>query len=176
MLDGTCLCGPPRDISPREGGRADRYVLIWQVCHSVTQLVHGKEVQRSTDLGTACPGQDNNEIWSEAELSEILDPSTDDGRTVPEYEFRYKQAVETTDVYLGLDPMGKNPTSTTCEDLVLLVTLPNVVSVGCIDVDLSSTAVTLITATQCAAPQPCQQSYCKTCPGGLAQQCHDAVV
>lgn len=99
-----------------------------------------------------CSGHslDDNEIWSEAEVCEVLDSSIQDGRVVPEYEFRYKQAVETTDMYLGLDPMGKNPTSTSCEDLVLLVTLPNVKSVGCIDVDLSAKAVTLLTATQYA--------------------------
>eukprot|EP00892_Ulva_mutabilis_P001634 jgi/Ulvmu1/11471/UM077_0015.1 len=89
---------------------------------------------------------DTNEIWSDSEVCDILDTSINDGRIVPEYEFRYKQAVDTADMYLGLDPMGKNPTSTTCEDLMLLVTLPDVKSVGCINVDLTSTAVTLLTA------------------------------
>lgn len=108
------------------------------------------DVLCSHESGTAVKATDANEIWSDSEVCDVLDDLTGDGRVVPEYEFRYKQAVETTDMYLGLDPMGKNPTSTTCEDLVLLVTLPEVQSARGIDVDLTSTAVTLLTATQCA--------------------------
>lgn len=100
---------------------------------------------------------DDNAIWSADEVCEIIEDSIVDGRSVPEYEFRYKQAVETTDMYLGLDPMGKNPTSTTCEDLVLLVTLPDAQTVASIDVNLTSTAVTVLTIGQ-YAPQTMELS------------------
>ena len=78
-----------------------------------------------------------------------MDYDADDGRTVPEYSFYYKQAVQTGDVYLGLDPMGKDPTSTSCEDLVLSVELPDCTSTSDIDVDLASSSITLLTCKQC---------------------------
>lgn len=107
---------------------------------------------------------DANEIWSEGELCDILDDSTGDGRMTPAYEFRYKQAIETTDMYLGLDPMGKNPTSTACEDLVLLVTLPDVESATSIDVDLTATSITLLTAYQCASDTELATAWWQTHP------------
>ena len=39
------------------------------------------------------------------------------------FEFIYKQAVETTDAFLGM--MNKDPSSTCCEDLQLRVELPH---------------------------------------------------
>lgn len=38
----------------------------------------------------------------------------------------YKQAVETTDMFLGMS--GKNESSTSCEDMVLRIELPGVES------------------------------------------------
>lgn len=50
------------------------------------------------------------------------------------YEFVYKQAVESTDAFLGM--MNKDPSSTCCEDLQLRVDLPKSKS-------LAGTATTL---------------------------------
>eukprot|EP00983_Pelagomonas_calceolata_P102810 1158848-Pelagomonas_calceolata.AAC.2 len=44
------------------------------------------------------------------------------------YEFRYKQAVESTDVFLGMS--GKTESSTSCEDLVVRIMLPEVSSIS----------------------------------------------
>lgn len=44
------------------------------------------------------------------------------------YEFRYKQAVESTDMFLGMS--GKDESSTSCEDLVVRITLPEVSSIS----------------------------------------------
>ena len=40
------------------------------------------------------------------------------------YEFLYKQAVESTDMFLGMS--GKDESSTSCEDMVLRIELPGV--------------------------------------------------
>jgi dynein assembly factor 6, axonemal len=74
----------------------------------------------------------------------------DDDRPSPEYEFAYKQAVQTTDAFLGMDPLGKDPTSTSCEDLLLHVTLPEAASAADVDVDLKPTWVVVRTHAQCA--------------------------
>lgn len=44
------------------------------------------------------------------------------------YEFIYKQAVESTDAFLGMS--GKDPSSTCCEDLVVRVELPEASSIS----------------------------------------------
>jgi dynein assembly factor 6, axonemal len=95
--------------------------------------------------------EDPNAIWAPDEVCDVLEIDADDGRTVPEYSFHYKQAVQTGDVYLALDPMGKDPTSTSCEDLVLTVELPDAVNTNDIDVDLVSNSITLLTAKQYVA-------------------------
>jgi hypothetical protein len=101
--------------------------------------------------GDSAGKQDDNVIWSPGEVADAVDDDIDDGRPPPAYEFTYKQAVQTTDVYLGLDPMGKDPTSTSCEDLVLTVTLPEASSVQDVDVDLKPTWVIVRTGVQCAS-------------------------
>jgi hypothetical protein len=44
------------------------------------------------------------------------------------YEFMYKQAVESTDVFLGIG--GKDESSQSCEDLVVKVLLPEVTAIS----------------------------------------------
>lgn len=44
------------------------------------------------------------------------------------YEFLYKQAVESTDVFLGMS--GKDESSTSCEQMVVKVQLPQVESIA----------------------------------------------
>jgi dynein assembly factor 6, axonemal len=91
---------------------------------------------------------DSNAIWSPDEVCDILEAEADDARIVPAFEFSYKQAVQTGDVYLALDPMGKDPTSTCCEDLVLTVQLPDAETANDIDVDLTDSSITLLTSKQ----------------------------
>ncbi len=43
------------------------------------------------------------------------------------YEFIYKQAVESTDVFLGMS--GKDESSTSCESMVVKIDLPEVSSI-----------------------------------------------
>lgn len=93
----------------------------------------------------SCSGRE-----AEEEVANVMPDDVNDGRITPEYDFVYKQAVETTDTYLGMDPMGKDPTSTSCEDVVLCITLPEADSAADIDVDLKPTWIIVRTATQCA--------------------------
>ncbi|KAF8060002.1 Pih1d3 [Scenedesmus sp. PABB004] len=53
---------------------------------------------------------------AEAELD------ADDGREVPQHEFRYKQCVTPADNFLGMS--GKDPSSACCDELVVAVALP----------------------------------------------------
>jgi hypothetical protein len=93
---------------------------------------------------------DPNDIWQPDEVIDAVEVETHDDLPVPEHSFTYKQAVGTTDTYLGLDPMGKDPTSTSCEDLVLQVKLPEATSAGDINVDLKSDWVIVRTTEQYA--------------------------
>ncbi len=52
----------------------------------------------------------------------------EDGRVVPAHEFLYKQAVGTSDAFLGLS--GKDPSSACCEELVVRIRLPEARSAG----------------------------------------------
>ncbi len=70
--------------------------------------------------------KDPKEIWDEDELMDAVEDDVDDGREVPVYEFLYKQAVQSTDVFLGMS--GKDESSTSCEDMVLRIELPGVSS------------------------------------------------
>ena len=49
--------------------------------------------------------------------------SKDDPRMRPEYEILYKQAVSAEDMFIGLS--GRDPSTSSCEDLVVRITLPN---------------------------------------------------
>ncbi|KAF6255467.1 hypothetical protein COO60DRAFT_1641476 [Scenedesmus sp. NREL 46B-D3] len=67
--------------------------------------------------------RDKNDIWTaeEAECSGY-DEDANDGRLVPEFELRYKQAVTTSDNFLGMS--GKDPSSCCCEELLVVLQLP----------------------------------------------------
>ena len=77
--------------------------------------------------------------------------AADDERPVPHHEFSYKQAVATTDAFLGMDPMGKDPTSTSCEELVLTVFLPDTSRADDIDLDIKPDFVSVQTSNRCAS-------------------------
>lgn len=67
---------------------------------------------------------ESSDIWSKEEIPEggqgddELDP-----RPAPEYEMIFKQAVTSEDMYLQMS--GRNPSSSSCEDLVIKIKLPD---------------------------------------------------
>uniref|UniRef100_A0A7S0WQ44 PIH1D1/2/3 CS-like domain-containing protein n=1 Tax=Chlamydomonas leiostraca TaxID=1034604 RepID=A0A7S0WQ44_9CHLO len=85
--------------------------------------------------------KDPKEIWDESEIQDVVEDDIDDGREVPEYEFMYKQAVESTDVFLGMS--GKDESSTSCEQMVVKVQLPGVESISELDLDVKRTYLKL---------------------------------
>eukprot|EP00879_Flechtneria_rotunda_P025079 GHRR01026623.1.p1 GENE.GHRR01026623.1~~GHRR01026623.1.p1 ORF type:complete len:190 (+),score=46.08 GHRR01026623.1:125-694(+) len=89
--------------------------------------------------------RDSNDIWAadEADLAGDVD-DLDDGRKVPEYEFRYKQSVSTSDNYLGMS--GKDPSSSCCEDLMVKVALPEAASAAELELDITATHLRLLSA------------------------------
>ncbi|PNW80932.1 hypothetical protein CHLRE_07g335800v5 [Chlamydomonas reinhardtii] len=88
---------------------------------------------------------DPKEIWREDELLDpaaaAVDDDYDDGREVPNYEFLYKQAVDTADNFLGMS--GKDGSSTSCEDLVVRVELPGAAGAAELDLDVKDTYLKL---------------------------------
>mmetsp|Transcript_15196 Transcript_15196/g.41167 ORF Transcript_15196/g.41167 Transcript_15196/m.41167 type:complete len:191 (+) Transcript_15196:2236-2808(+) len=85
--------------------------------------------------------KDPKAIWDESEVVDAVEDDIEDSRQIPEYEFRYKQAVESTDVFLGMS--GKTESSTSCEDLVVRIMLPEVSSISELDLDVKSTFLKL---------------------------------
>ncbi|GAX80342.1 hypothetical protein CEUSTIGMA_g7780.t1 [Chlamydomonas eustigma] len=85
--------------------------------------------------------KDPKDIWDDEEVTDAVEDDIEDGRIVPVYEFIYKQAVESTDMFLGMS--GKDESSTSCEDMVLRIELPGVSSAEELDLDVKSTYVKL---------------------------------
>eukprot|EP00877_Chromochloris_zofingiensis_P003784 jgi/Chrzof1/13406/Cz07g31240.t1 len=88
---------------------------------------------------------DNKDIWHRDDVADGQDDNVDDGRQLPSYEFIYKQAVESTDAFLGMS--GKDPSSTCCEDLVVRVELPEASSISELDLDVTATHMRLSSPT-----------------------------
>ncbi|KAL9971818.1 hypothetical protein ACROYT_G018027 [Oculina patagonica] len=66
----------------------------------------------------------SNDIWNEEEIPEGgHGEDENDPRPAPEYEMVFKQAVTSEDMYLQMG--GRNPSSTSCEDLVIKIKLPD---------------------------------------------------
>jgi hypothetical protein len=61
-----------------------------------------------------------------------------------------------------MDPMGKDPTSTSCEDLILDVHLPEANSVADIDVHLQEQSIMLQTSVQCVSLKHSEAIYWHT--------------
>jgi hypothetical protein len=114
-------------------------------------LQHLKRLLHSFDSRHAAGGEDENEIWGDQDATDGIADDQWDERHVPEYNFVYRQAVQTTDTYLGMDPLGKDPTSTSCEDLILEIHLPEATRAADIDVDLHDQTIMLQTSVQCDA-------------------------
>ncbi|XP_015114084.1 protein PIH1D3 [Diachasma alloeum] len=63
-----------------------------------------------------------NDIWHQSEISTTQTTEVSDPRAQPEYEIKFKQAVTTEDVFLG---MGfKTPGSASCEWLTISIKMP----------------------------------------------------
>lgn len=95
------------------------------------------------DVKVAAPKalRDPKEIWTEEELVDVVEDDFDDGREVPSYEFLYKQAVDTADNFLGMS--SKDPSSTSCEDLVVRIQLPGAEGAAELDLDVKDTYLKL---------------------------------
>lgn len=82
---------------------------------------------RNEDLETvvAKPKKDAKAIWKEEDVVDDLPRGADDedGREQPEFEILYGQKITSQDCYLN---MGfKDSSTTNCENLVVVITLPN---------------------------------------------------
>lgn len=71
----------------------------------------------------------------------VQEADTGDGRETPEYDFYYKQSVTTSDNFLGMS--GKDPSSTCCEHLVVVLQLPQAKSAAELDLDTTPTQLHL---------------------------------
>eukprot|EP00878_Enallax_costatus_P044787 GHUV01053533.1.p2 GENE.GHUV01053533.1~~GHUV01053533.1.p2 ORF type:complete len:138 (+),score=47.99 GHUV01053533.1:216-629(+) len=97
------------------------------------------------DAAAVSAAWDKNDIWTveEAECAGV-DEDVDDGREVPGYEFKYKQAVTTADNFLGIS--GKDPGSHSCEELVVAVQLPDAASTADMELDVTANHLQLSSA------------------------------
>ena len=64
----------------------------------------------------------SKDIWDADEVPVNGYGADNDPRKRPEYEILYKQAVTAEDMFIGLS--GRDPSSGSCEDLVVRITLP----------------------------------------------------
>ncbi|XP_002731743.1 dynein axonemal assembly factor 6-like [Saccoglossus kowalevskii] len=79
--------------------------------------------------------KDSKDIWDVDEVEEGAEfEDLDDPRPQPEYDIVYKQAITTEDMFLQMG--NKNPTTSSCEDMVVKINLPNTKKS---DVDLNVT-------------------------------------
>jgi hypothetical protein len=67
------------------------------------------------------------------------------GNILCSYEFMYKQAVATTDAFLGMS--GKDPSSTCCEELVVCIQLPHAATAAELVLDVRDTRLQLSSKT-----------------------------
>ncbi|XP_068718185.1 dynein axonemal assembly factor 6-like [Montipora capricornis] len=65
-----------------------------------------------------------SDIWTEEEVPEGKFTEDEfDPRPAPEYEMVFKQAITSEDMYLQMS--GRNPSTASCEDLVIKIKLPD---------------------------------------------------
>lgn len=86
----------------------------------------GREVP---ECAARCTGSTGRQHWQAALAARLHTavprPAPAHART-PRFELRYKQCVSTADNYLGMS--GKDPSSSCCEELLVLVQLPKAAS------------------------------------------------
>ena len=71
-----------------------------------------------------------------------------DSRKKPEYVLKYKQAISANDAFLGMS--GRDPSSMSCEELVITVQLPNT-KFKDVKLDVTRKELLVQTPTQCAS-------------------------
>ena len=82
----------------------------------------------------------SKDIWDANEVAVSGTGAEDDPRMRPEYEILYKQAVSAEDMFIGLS--GRDPSTSSCEDLVVRITLPNT-TMSQVELDITSTFLDL---------------------------------
>ena len=120
----------PADIGPAAGAGP-----------GVAPVLAGAE---GTLGGGGAVGRSSKAIWDPDEVPEAPgfgEAAADDGREEPAYEFRYGQAVGSQDVFLGLGE--KDPSSTQCEVLILVVDLPEAEDMKGLGLDVQATTLRL---------------------------------
>ena len=122
---------------------------------SGTVVKSGAAAAAAASGAAAAPGaaSDSRSIWSDAEVLPAADVmAVADGRRRPEFEYMYKQAVGSEDVYLGLS--GTTPSSVHCTALVLRVLLPGE-RFADIDLDVTAERVVVAAAHLCVGAGVC---------------------
>ena len=75
------------------------------------------------------------DIWDENEVEEGAEYDTnDDPRMQPEYEIIYKQSLTSEEVFLQMG--NKNPSSTSCEDMIVKIQLTGVAKINDIEINV----------------------------------------
>ena len=87
---------------------------------------------------------DEADIWDDDEVDACA-VAAYDSRERPEYTFLYKQKIGANDVYLGLD-YEKDPSSASCEELLLRVDMPKDASAQETHLDVKADSVDLRSA------------------------------
>lgn len=98
-----------------------------QPTSSISQLNPGNigpEKKKATEETTETKAKKNSkDIWDEEEVTEGSEfQSAYDPRPQPEYDIVFKQAITTEDMFLQMG--NKTPSSASCEDMVVKITLP----------------------------------------------------
>ncbi len=74
-------------------------------------------------------------IWDENEVEEGAEFDTqDDPRMQPEYEILYKQKLTSEDIFLQMG--NKNPSSSSCQDMIVKIQLPGVNKIADIEINV----------------------------------------
>jgi len=84
---------------------------------------------------------DGGDIWADHEIHDMgWEDDQDEGKTIPEYEIKYKQKVGSEDIFLGMT--GKQPSTAHCEDMVVQIDLPDA-ELKDMDLDIRDTSLDL---------------------------------
>lgn len=111
---------------------------------SVTDLAldQSGQILVAQPSGRAHPIEPSVGIWEDEEVPhQAAACSSEDARETPSFEFLYKQAVTSTDAFLGM--MDKDASSACCEDLELRIDLPNVKGLSELDLDVQPLKILL---------------------------------
>eukprot|EP00050_Salpingoeca_kvevrii_P013906 m.31591 g.31591 ORF g.31591 m.31591 type:complete len:196 (+) comp5381_c0_seq1:98-685(+) len=77
----------------------------------------------------------SKDIWDDDEIPDAGADAAEDPRPQPEYTIKYKQAITSEDMYLGMS--GRDPSSASCEDLVVAIVFPGIRSASEIQLDVT---------------------------------------